>query len=82
MDAEDNKMIVHALTPEKIFYNDLDEAAQEKWAAELKTFSYRCFYNKLTYIRWRDIPSTHFYCLQGQAILERDGVRLRSPISS
>jgi hypothetical protein len=40
MDTEDNKMIVHALTPEKIFYNSLDEAAQMKWAAELKTFSY------------------------------------------
>jgi hypothetical protein len=41
MDTEDNKMVVHAMTPEKIFYNDLDEAAQKKWAAQLKPFSYK-----------------------------------------
>jgi hypothetical protein len=28
MGTEDNKMIVHALTPEKIFYNDLDEGVK------------------------------------------------------
>jgi hypothetical protein len=65
---EDDKMIVHALIPEKILYNDFDEAAQKKRVEELKTFSYKCFHSKLTYVGWRDIPSTYFYCLQDQAI--------------
>ena len=29
-DVEDNEMVVHAMTPEKIFYNDLDEASTEE----------------------------------------------------
>ena len=86
MDTEDNKMVVHAMTPDKIFYNDLDEAAQKRWAAQLKPFSYKCFYSKLTYVGWRDIPSTYFYCLQDQAIpiddqkgmVEGSGVQFRT----
>jgi hypothetical protein len=61
-------MTVHTLTPEKILDNDLDEAEQKKRVEELKTFSYKCFYSKLTSVRWRDILSTYFYCLQDQAI--------------
>jgi hypothetical protein len=51
MGTEVNKMIVHALMPEKILYNDFDEAAQKKRVEELKTFSYKCSYSKLTYAR-------------------------------
>jgi len=68
MDTEDNNMTVHALTPEKILYDDPDEAAQKKRVEELKTFSYNCFYGKLTYVGWRDIPNTYFCCLQDQAL--------------
>lgn len=68
MDTEDNKMVTHALTPEKIFYNDMAETEQQQWAAQLKPFSYKCFYSKLTYVGWRDIPGTYIYCLQDQAI--------------
>lgn len=86
VNTEDNKMVVHAMTPERIFYNDLDEAAQQKWAAQLKPFSYKCFYSKLTYAGWRDIPSTYFYCLQDQAIpieaqrgmVEGSGIQFRT----
>jgi alpha-beta hydrolase superfamily lysophospholipase len=31
MNTEDNKMVVHAVTPDKIVYNDLGEAAQKNW---------------------------------------------------
>jgi hypothetical protein len=68
MDTEDNKMVKHAMTPDKIFYNDLDEETQKKWAAQLKPFSYNRLYSKLAYVGWRDIPSTYFYCLQDEAI--------------
>jgi len=56
------------LTPEKILYSDLDEAAQKKRVEELKTFSFKCSYSKPTYFGWRDIPNTYFYCLQDQDI--------------
>ena len=66
--VEDNKKIVHAGTPEKIFYNDLDEETAAKWASTLKSFSYKTFDSKVTYAGWRDVPSTYLFCEKDQAI--------------
>lgn len=68
VETEDNGMVVHTLTPEKGFCNDLDEPAPKLRAIQLKPFSYKTFYSKLTYVRWRDIPSTGIYCSEDQAI--------------
>lgn len=66
--VEDDEMVVHASTPEKIFYNDLDEKTAAKWVSALKPFSYKTFSSKVTYAGWRDVPSTYLFCEKDQAI--------------
>jgi hypothetical protein len=85
MEHWDNRMTVHALTPEKIPDNDLDKVAQKKRVEKLKTFSHKCFYSKLAYVGWRNIPSTYFHCFTGSSYsnrcLGRDGGGVGRPAS-
>jgi len=61
-------MVVHAGTPEKIFYNDLDDETAAKWISKLKPFSYKAMSSVVTYAGWRDIPSTYLFCEKDHAI--------------
>lgn len=65
---EDDHMVTHAMLPEKIFYNDMTEAEQRKWAARLRPFSHKRFYSNLSYVGWRDIPSTYIDCWHDQVV--------------
>ncbi|KAJ0425357.1 alpha/beta-hydrolase [Aspergillus carlsbadensis] len=63
-----DKSIVHALTPETIFYNDMSPADVEAAIRELRPHAYASFSGTVTYEAWRDVPTTYLYCLQDAAV--------------
>lgn len=67
-DVSPDRTAVDAMTPEKIFYNDMRQDEIESAIAHLKTHSYQPFHSKVTYAGWKHLPTTYLYCLQDQAI--------------
>lgn len=65
---EGDHMVTHVMVSEKIFYNDMAEAEQQKWAARLGPFSHKCLFRNLSYVGWRDIPSTYIDCWHDQVV--------------
>ncbi|KAI9730000.1 MAG: hypothetical protein M1834_006198 [Cirrosporium novae-zelandiae] len=49
-------------TPEKIFYNDLDEPTTRKWVSRLQHHSAAVFLSKVGYAAWKDLPTTYLLC--------------------
>ncbi|KAJ5640035.1 uncharacterized protein N7484_007897 [Penicillium longicatenatum] len=66
--VSDDKLEVNVADPEKIFYNDCNDAQVERAVAALKSHSYQAFHSVCTYAAWKNIPSTYLYCLQDAAI--------------
>ncbi|MGW6936542.1 alpha/beta hydrolase [Lentzea sp. NPDC054927] len=56
--------VVHALTPETIFFNDVDEPPVDKIQAQ----SYRAFTDRLTQAAWHDTTSTYVIANNDNAI--------------
>jgi len=67
-DVKEDKTTCMPLTPEEIFYNDLDESTQKENIAALKPMSYKPFSSKVTYAGWRDFLVSYIYCEKDQAI--------------
>lgn len=59
---------VYADTPEKIFYHDVEPAAQKKALDALKHQSGRVFTDTVTYEPWHDIDCFYFFCDSDQAL--------------
>lgn len=64
----DDKLEVNVADPDKIFYNDCDDAQVKRAVAALRPHSYQSFHSNCTYAAWKHIPSTYLYCLQDAAI--------------
>lgn len=67
-EVSSDKLLVTPITPENIFYNDLDEADVETMVGGLQTHSYQTFHSEVTYAAWKEVPSTYCYCTKDQAI--------------
>ncbi len=67
-DVKEDKTTCMPLTPEKIFYGDVDESTKKEVIASLKPMNYKSFSSKVTYAGWRDFPVGYIYCEQDQAI--------------
>ena len=65
--SEDQTELV-ALTPEKIFYNDLTPEDVDLAVAAIKPHSYQTLLSPLTFAAWKVLPSTYLYCLKDNAI--------------
>ncbi|TQN67538.1 Methylesterase 1 [Colletotrichum shisoi] len=59
---------VHALTPEEVFYHDVEPEVQKKAIEELQHQSAVVFDDVVTYEPWRDIDSMYFFCDDDKAI--------------
>lgn len=66
--VSDDRLEVHPATPDKVFYNDCDDAQIKDAVAALGPHSYQTFHSPCTYAAWKDIPSTYLYCLRDAAI--------------
>ncbi|KAJ5798416.1 uncharacterized protein N7503_007712 [Penicillium pulvis] len=64
----DDKLEVNVADPDKVFYNDCDDAQVERAVAALRSHSYQSFHSICTYAAWKHIPSTYLYCLKDAAI--------------
>lgn len=67
-DVAADRLTVMPATPEKIFYGDMTAQDQEYHAKRLRPHSYRCFYQKLGYAAYKDVPSTYIFAEKDQAI--------------
>ncbi len=56
------------ITPEKIFYNDLDDETAKKWVSKLKVHSWPTLSSKLGYAAWKHVSSAYLLCEADQAI--------------
>ena len=65
--SEDQTEVV-ALTPEKIFYNDMTPEDVDFAVARIKPHSYQTYLSPLTFAAWKVIPSTYLYCVKDNAI--------------
>ena len=82
----EDEMTVTPATPEKIFYNDLDEKTAKEWTAKLRVMSHEVFSSEVTYAGWKHVPATYLYCEQDNAIplfaqkgmVENSGVEWRT----
>jgi len=54
--------------PEKILFNDLDDADKEKWTKALKPQPSRDWDGTITYCGWKDVPSVYLVCESDGAI--------------
>ncbi|KAF4926901.1 Methylesterase 1 [Colletotrichum viniferum] len=59
---------VHALTPEEIFYHDVEPELQAKAISLLKHQSAPVFDDVVTYEPWHEIDSMFFFCTEDKAI--------------
>ena len=66
--VSDDQMEVIALTPDKIFYNDMTPEDVEYAVARIKPHSYQTYLSPLTFAAWKVIPSTYLYCVKDNAI--------------
>ncbi|MCJ1402764.1 hypothetical protein MMC11_005985 [Xylographa trunciseda] len=54
--------------PEKILFNDLDDADREKWTKALKPQPAEGWDGTVTYCGWKDVPSVYLICESDGAI--------------
>ena len=59
---------VEAMTPETVFYNDLDATAAARAARQLGYQSYTSMRQPLTEAAWRTIPNTYVICEADNAV--------------
>ncbi|GJC99144.1 FAD binding domain-containing protein [Colletotrichum higginsianum] len=59
---------VHALTPEEVFYHDVEPETQKKAIEALQHQSAVVFDDVVTYEPWHDIDSMYFFCDDDKAI--------------
>jgi len=57
-----------AATPEDIFYNDISEAEQKKWVAQLSHTCTKVYTGKNTYEPWQDMPCGFIFCDKDNAL--------------
>jgi hypothetical protein len=66
--VSESRLEVQPATPDKVFYNDCDDAQIKKAMAALRAHSHQTFHSPCTYAAWKNVPSTYLYCLQDAAI--------------
>ncbi|KAL8243650.1 hypothetical protein R6Q59_009908 [Mikania micrantha] len=66
--VSDDKKLVDPEDPGEVFYGDVDEELKASSIKALETFSYQCFYSKVSWEPWRDIPATYILCPADKAI--------------
>jgi pimeloyl-ACP methyl ester carboxylesterase len=59
---------VEAMTPMKVFYNDVDEVTARRAVSQLGYQSYASMRQQLTETAWKTIPSTYVICEADNAI--------------
>lgn len=64
----DNETRLVADTPEEIFYNDMSADEAKKAVDTLSHHSYKCLFTKLTYLAYKDIPTSYQFCTKDNAI--------------
>lgn len=56
------------MTPETVFFNDLDSATAEKWIKAMQPQPAAGWDETITYCGWKDVPSVYLVCNKDQAI--------------
>lgn len=59
---------MHCITPEKTLFNDLDDAATQKWTEALKPQPAEGWDDTITYCGWKEVPSVYLVCEKDQVI--------------
>lgn len=67
-DVSEDGMIVNPMTPEEIFYNDLDTNAQQKWVKALQPHSFKTMQSPVTYAALDKVSCAYVYCSKDNAI--------------
>jgi len=53
---------MRCLTPDRVLFNDLDEAAAQTWAKKLHTQPAADWDDVVTYCGWKDVSSVYLVC--------------------
>lgn len=68
MEIDEAAGVGRVLTPERVFYADVEPAVAAKAAARLRAQSMACLGAVLTAAAWRELPSSYLICEQDQAL--------------
>lgn len=67
--VSEDRLTTTPATPEKIFYGDTQSAEElQHCIKRLRPHSYRCFYHKLGYAAYKDVPCTYIFAEKDAAI--------------
>ena len=59
---------MHCITPDKLLFNDLDDAATQTWVKVLKPQPAEGWADTVTYCGWKEVPGVYLVCDKDQMI--------------